>query len=252
MSQVDTLGVDLSLMTLRQAADATGLSATTLRRYIKSGRLRARLIPGRYGPEYVVDIAALEAAGLGDSLRKESERQGAANVEETVSKSGREDNSHGETGAASLQKQGSEDLVAREGSERGESVPSGLYRELLMKHEQLLVQFGALRASGQQLYEVRKQAEQRAREARAAAEDLERIRNRHAREIGELKAKQRQAALELAEKEDEIRRLKARVRTIEMTKRNEATANRIDEDFVRSFGDSPLVRPQGGSPNPDH
>ena len=56
---MDPLGVDLSLMTLRQAADRTGLSATTLRRYIKSGRLRARLIPGRYGPEYVVDIAAL-------------------------------------------------------------------------------------------------------------------------------------------------------------------------------------------------
>lgn len=249
---MDPLGVDLSLMTLRQAADATGLSATTLRRYIKSGRLRARLIPGRYGPEYVVDVAALEAAGLGESLRRESEGQSTANVEATVSKSDHEASSSDEAGQAMLQKREGEDAPTRASSVRGESVPGTLYRELLMKHEQLLVQFGALRASGQQLYEVRKQAEQRAREAHAAAQDLERVRNRHAREIGELKAKQRQAALELAEKEDEIRRLKARVRTIEMTKRNEATANRIDEDFVRSFGDSPFVRPQGGSPNPDH
>ena len=44
-------------------------------------------------------------------------------------------------------------------------VPGLLYRELMMKHEHLLVQYGMLRASGGRLYETRKEAQQQAAQA---------------------------------------------------------------------------------------
>ncbi len=167
MSQADPPGVGTEMMTLRQAADRTGLSATTLRRYIKSGRLKARLVPGRYGPEYVVDDKSLEAAGIAPRANDgEAPRPAATAVAR-----------HDGAGFS------------------GDVVPGLMYRELLMKHEHLLVQFGALRVSGQQLYEVRQEAEQRAREARRAVDELEQVRNRHAREIGQLKSQLRRAAL---------------------------------------------------------
>jgi hypothetical protein len=41
-------------MTLREAAARSSRSITTLRRYIRSGRLHAEKRYGRYGPEYYV------------------------------------------------------------------------------------------------------------------------------------------------------------------------------------------------------
>src|SRR5882672_5882707 len=54
-------------LTLREAADRTGLSITTLRRYIRSGRLAAEKAPGRYGPEYYLSMEALGHAGISAS-----------------------------------------------------------------------------------------------------------------------------------------------------------------------------------------
>lgn len=217
-------------MTLRQAADRTGLSATTLRRYIKSGRLKARLIPGRYGPEYVVDDQALESAGVSND---DAALGGPLEPEPVRSVPAPPQPAHQQAPLAVFQ---------------GDVVPGLLYRELLMKHEQLLVQLGALRVSGQQLYEVRQEAERRAREARQSAEDLEQVRNRHAREIGQLKGQLRRSMLELAEKEDEMRRLKERIRDLEMTVRNARTADSLDERYVRSFRDGDKRRAFTGEP----
>ena len=50
-------------ISLREAAEKTARSVTTLRRYIRSGRLRADKLPGRFGPEYFVTAEQLEAAG---------------------------------------------------------------------------------------------------------------------------------------------------------------------------------------------
>jgi MerR family transcriptional regulator, copper efflux regulator len=41
--------------TLREAADALGVSTVTVRRYIKSGKLRARLVPSKFGESYIID-----------------------------------------------------------------------------------------------------------------------------------------------------------------------------------------------------
>ncbi|HEX7126912.1 MAG TPA: hypothetical protein VF406_14230 [Thermodesulfobacteriota bacterium] len=53
-----------ALLTLHDAAAAVGLSVPTLRRHIRSGRLRAERIRGKYGPEYRVDARALAVLGL--------------------------------------------------------------------------------------------------------------------------------------------------------------------------------------------
>ncbi len=196
-------------MTLRLAAARTGLSATTLRRYIKAGRLRARLIPGRYGPEYVVTDDDLRAASINLAARPPDPAPTALPNASLVP-----------AAPAALALAAPPDAV------------SGLlYRELLMKHEHLLVQFGMLRVSGQQLYEVRREAERRAAEARQAAADLAAVRDRHAREIGALKARLRQAELEIAARDDENARLRGESRRLEIALRNAATASGIDEEY---------------------
>lgn len=46
-------------LTVAEAAQALGLSQRTIRRHIKSGKIKAELVEGSYGPEY--RITALEA-----------------------------------------------------------------------------------------------------------------------------------------------------------------------------------------------
>ena len=41
--------------TLREAAQALGVSIVTVRRYIKSGKLKARLVPSKFGESYIVE-----------------------------------------------------------------------------------------------------------------------------------------------------------------------------------------------------
>ena len=41
--------------TLREAAQALGISIVTVRRYIKSGKLKARLVPSKFGESYVIE-----------------------------------------------------------------------------------------------------------------------------------------------------------------------------------------------------
>jgi excisionase family DNA binding protein len=41
--------------TLREAAKALGVSMVTIRRYIKSGKIKARLVPSKFGESYIID-----------------------------------------------------------------------------------------------------------------------------------------------------------------------------------------------------
>ncbi len=41
--------------TIREAAEALGVSTITIRRYIKSGRLKARVVSSKFGDSYVID-----------------------------------------------------------------------------------------------------------------------------------------------------------------------------------------------------
>jgi excisionase family DNA binding protein len=40
--------------TLREAAQALGVSIVTIRRYIKSGKVKARLVPSKFGESYII------------------------------------------------------------------------------------------------------------------------------------------------------------------------------------------------------
>jgi excisionase family DNA binding protein len=52
--------------TLREAADALGVSMVTIRRYIKSGKLTARLVPSKFGESYIIDDLPLLNKPLSD------------------------------------------------------------------------------------------------------------------------------------------------------------------------------------------
>jgi predicted transcriptional regulator len=52
--------------TLREAADALGVSMITVRRYIKSGKIKARLVPSKFGDAYIIDDLPLFTKPLYD------------------------------------------------------------------------------------------------------------------------------------------------------------------------------------------
>jgi MerR family copper efflux transcriptional regulator len=43
-------------LTIAEAAEALGLSQRTIRRHIKSGKIKAELMPGQYGDEYRISV----------------------------------------------------------------------------------------------------------------------------------------------------------------------------------------------------
>jgi len=53
--------------TLREAAEALGVSMVTVRRYIKSGKLKARLVPSKFGPSYIINDLPLLTKPLSDN-----------------------------------------------------------------------------------------------------------------------------------------------------------------------------------------
>ncbi len=132
-------------LSLREAAEHAGRSLTTLRRYIRSGRLHAEKLTGRFGPEYFVTEQDLAAAGL--ELHPGAQTASAALVV---------------AGAGPL------DRVLRE------SVPLPLYQELQMKHEHLLVQYGMVRMSGLRVLDLQAELETRGREIEEARSDVTR------------------------------------------------------------------------------
>lgn len=223
MSDANLAGGTHALLTLRQAAGRTGMSATTLRRYIKAGRIRARLVPGRYGPEYAVEADELRASGLWDGQHEPL----AGPTPDALLPAPRT--------ATPLASPGSLAATVPISPPAAEGVPLSLFRELLMKHEQLLVQYGMMRVSGMQVHEVREAAERRAGDAQRAVDELARARDRHAREIGLLKARLRQAELLLAERDEEITRLRQEVRRQEVIARNASRASAFDAEFQRAF-----------------
>jgi excisionase family DNA binding protein len=53
--------------TLREAANALGVSVVTVRRYIKSGKIKARLVPSKFGDSYIIDDLPLLTMPLSDN-----------------------------------------------------------------------------------------------------------------------------------------------------------------------------------------
>jgi hypothetical protein len=66
-------GVTMFLMkgyTLREAAQALGVSIVTIRRYIKSGKLKARLVPSKFGESYIIEDLPLPTNPLSDDTQQ--------------------------------------------------------------------------------------------------------------------------------------------------------------------------------------
>jgi len=205
-------------MSLREAADRTSRSITTLRRYIRSGRLRAEKRGGRYGPEYFVSLQALDEAGL------EAERS-----------------------LTQLERRGSESLerVFRE------SVPLTLYQELHMKHEQLLVQYGMVRAAGLRVLDLQGELEAKRHQLENSLAEIARLKDRPKRELLALQTKLRAAELELEGRRLEIAALRAKIRGLEMLTRNAVTTETIERQFsevveqIQRVEELELHRPAG-------
>src|SRR5262245_10678144 len=178
--------------TLREAAEITGRSVTTLRRYIRSGRLAADKTPGRFGPEFTVNPESLEASGF--EIRTDRHETNGAVALAAAPEAPRA----ASDAIAPLPRGGGLERVLLD------YVPADLYRELAMKHEQLLVQYGMIRASGQKLYEFRDEAERRSEDLARAGEQIKTLQDRASREIGALKGKIREAELDLESRNIEI------------------------------------------------
>jgi len=188
-------------ISLREAAARTSRSVTTLRRYIRSGRLRADKRTGRYGPEYFVSEQDLLDAGF----ETRAQRGGLPEPARTPP--------------------GALDRVLRE------SVPLTLYQELSMKHEQLLVQYGMIRAAGMRVLELQGELDTRRRQLEDSLAEIARLKEKPHREVAVLKKKLAQMELELEGRHLEIAALREKIRALEMLTRNAVTTETIERQF---------------------
>jgi excisionase family DNA binding protein len=60
----------MSGYTLREAAQALGVSIVTIRRYIKSGKLKATLVPTKFGESYTIEELPLPTKPLSDDTQQ--------------------------------------------------------------------------------------------------------------------------------------------------------------------------------------
>lgn len=185
-------------MNLREAADRTYRSVTTLRRYIRSGRLHAEKRDGRYGPEYFVSEDDLRTAGLAIDPDE------AAPREPDTGLAGRTDLPTARSDTAALAPP-----AAREG------VPVDLFRELQMKHEQLLVQYGMMRTGGLRALELQREVEEREADLERLRAELAGQRSARARDVAKLERDLRQARFELEGRSLEIAALREKIRGLE-------------------------------------
>jgi hypothetical protein len=187
-------------MTLREAARRTARSVTTLRRSIRAGRLHATKRHGRFGPEYFVTPEQLRTAGFHLPFPDDGDGRPVLPAPATGAR------------------------IAASDPARAELVPVSLYRELQMKHEQLLVQYGMIRAAGLRQMEQRDDVvvPPRALDGteRRAVEEIARLRH-------ELRASKRAREGQ----EVEIAALREKLRALEMLTRNAATSEDIDRQF---------------------
>jgi hypothetical protein len=192
-------------MTLREAAERTSRSITTLRRYIRSGRLHAEKRYGRFGPEYFVSLEDLMAAGLETDVAERS--------------------------LPAVRKSEVDSPALRYATLFDNAVPLTLYQELQMKHEQLLVQYGMVRASGIRALELQGEVEAKRRRADELEAEIERLGRRRGAGATQLEGRLRKANLELEGRALEISALKEKVHALEMLTRNSVTNETIDKQF---------------------
>src|SRR5213594_1599936 len=189
------------LLTIREASRLIGRTPATVRRYIRSGRLKADKEIGKFGEEYKIRREDLLALGF------PAPSELPARVEPSVPS-------------------------ARESGPRDMMVPAALFNDLLMKHEQLLVQYGMIRAGGQKLLEFKAAAETGEEELQKAEERYQTLRARAIREIQFLRKHLREAEIEVEERNIEITLLQEKVKRLEAAAAHAATDDSFDKNIV--------------------
>lgn len=207
-------------MSLREAARRSSRSVTTLRRYIRRGKLQADKHAGRYGPEYRVTDRALSDAGLPAVADPPASALAV-------------------TGAARLQ-------------EAAEPVPLALYQELQSKHEQLLVQHGMLRVAGLRALEFKAELDGTRRRLEEAQSHVAELRRKLADENSRLSRRLRRSELERESRQIELEALREKLRSLEMLHRNAETSDSIERQFAAIMEQSRRVRDSRREPPAPH
>lgn len=174
-------------LTIREASQLIGRTPATIRRYIRSGRLKAEKQIGKFGEEYRIPREDLLALGFTPAEPGEGREAGTLVRAPSVAPV----------------------PVAPD------VVPLYLYNELLMKHEQILVQYGMIRAGGQKLLEYKADAESKAEEIRDARERYDALRQRALKEIGLLRKQVREMEIRLEERGIEVTLLQEKIEGLE-------------------------------------
>src|SRR2546425_13169724 len=185
------------LLTIREASQLIGRTPATVRRYIRSGRLKADKEIGKFGEEYKIRREDLLALGF------PAPTELPARVEPTLPS-------------------------VREREQREALVPAALFNDLLMKHEQLLVQYGMIRAGGQKLLEFKAAAETGEEELQKAEERYQTLRARAIREIQFLRKHLREAEIEVEERNIEITLLQEKIKRLDMAAAHAASVETFD------------------------
>jgi excisionase family DNA binding protein len=199
----------MTLLTIREAARLIARTPATIRRHIRSGRLPADKRIGKFGEEYAIRREDVLALGVtpGDEVP--------------------------EPGAAPLARTAAPPPAAVPAPPPAENmVPLSLYNELLMKHEQMLVQYGMIRAGGQKLLEYKAQAEEKDEQLRQADERYQALRARALKEIRFLRKHLRQAELEVEGRNVEIVILQEKVKRLEKVAADVSTAEGFDRQVA--------------------
>src|SRR5262249_31240846 len=114
-----------------------------------------------------------------------------------------------------------------------ESVPLSLFHELQLKHEQILVQYGMVRAAGLRALELQAAVESRDRDLEDSRAEIASLKDRLVREARGLGQKLREAELELGGRGIELDALREKVRALELLTRNAVTTESIERQFAR-------------------
>jgi len=189
------------LLTIREASQLVGRTPATIRRYIRSGRLKAEKEIGKFGEEYKIRREDLLALGL--AAQSDLPARTAASVP-----------------------------AALEQEPREAMVPVSLFNDLLMKHEQILVQYGMIRAGGQKLLEYKAAAESREDDLRRAEDRYQALRSRAVKEIQFLRKHMREAEIEVEERNIEITLLQEKIKRLELAAAHAATVDTFDRSLV--------------------
>jgi hypothetical protein len=188
-------------LTIREASRLIERSPATIRRYIRSGRLKADKEIGRFGEEYKIRREDLLALGFSAAPASEAMAVQREPVQVEVQRP-----------------------VAQE-----TMVPVSLFNDLLMKHEQLLVQYGMIRAGGQKLLEYKADAEAKDEALAGAEERYQALRARAVKEIRFLRKHLRQGEIEVQDRNIEIVLLQEKIKRLDRAAAGAALPESLDK-----------------------